>query len=188
MIQHPVPQEPAYGTLRFMYSSMDMPVIDAEYIASTNFDGWVFPDGSSYTITPSQFTKAGNPFVTRDSNPFITGDTLQVPDLRDQFLKLNPFTYYEDISEGAKRCRFAAVASHNAVPRHSHSINNLNATITLTPSLSESNFKSAVNYSDHDDRYAHHGTGTPVDGSPFEYNTKINFNSAQINLKTQDAS
>ena len=93
MIQHPVPQEPAYGTLRFMYSSMDIPVINAEYIASTNFDGWVFPDGSSYTITPSQFTKAGNPFVTYDSNPFITGDTLRVPDLRDQFLKLNPFTY-----------------------------------------------------------------------------------------------
>ena len=60
-----------------------MPVINAEYIASTNFDGWVFPDGSSYTITPSQFTKAGNPFVTRDSNPFITGSTLHVPDLRD---------------------------------------------------------------------------------------------------------
>ena len=81
-----------------------------------------------------------------------------------------------------------AVASHNAVPRHSHPINSLNATITLTPSLSESSFKSAVNCSDHDNRYAHHGTGDPVAGSPFEYNTKINFNSAQINLKTQDAS
>lgn len=83
MIQHPVPAEPAYGTLRFMYSSMGIPVINDAYIASTNFDGWVFPDGSSYTITPSQFTKDGNKFVTRDSNPFITGNTLRVPDLRD---------------------------------------------------------------------------------------------------------
>ena len=188
VIQHPVPQEPAYGTLRFMYSSMDIPVINAAYIGSTNFDGWVFPDGSSYTITPSQFTKAGNPFVTYDSNPFIAGDTLRVPDLRDQFLKLNPFTYQEDVSGGAKRCRFAAVASHSAVPRHSHPIDGLNAKITLTPSLSESSFKSATGYSDHDDRYAHHGTGNPVAGSPFEYNTKINFNSTQINLKTRDAS
>ena len=171
-----------------MYSSMNIPVINAEYIASTNFDGWVFPDGSSYTITPSQFTKAGNPFVTYDSNPFIAGNTLRVPDLRDQFLKLNPFTYQEDVSGGAKRCRFAAVASHSAVPRHSHPIDGLNAKITLTPSLSESSFKSATGYSDHDDRYAHHGTGKPVAGSPFEYNTKINFNSAQINLKTRDAS
>ena len=51
-IQHPVPQEPAYGTLRFMYSSKDIPVINDDYIASDNFDGWVFPNGSTYTIMP----------------------------------------------------------------------------------------------------------------------------------------
>jgi len=186
VIQHPVPAEPAYGTLRFMYSSMDIPVINAAYIASTNFDGWVFPDGSTYAITPSQFTKAGNPFVTHDFNPFITGGTLQVPDLRDRFLKLNPFTDKENVSGGAKRCKFAAVASHNAVPRHSHPINNLKATITLTPSINESSFKAASGCSDHDDRYAHHGKGKVVRTAT--YTTTLNINSAQINLETQDAS
>lgn len=171
-----------------MYSSKDIPVIDGAYIASDNFDGWVFPDGSSYTITPEQFTKAGNKFVTRDSNPFITGNKLQVPDLRDRFLKLNPFTYQENLSGDVKRCKFAAVASHNAVPKHSHPINNLSATVTLIPNIEKSSFKSASGYSDHDDRYAHHGTGSPVSGSPFAYTVKINFNSAQINLKTQDTS
>ena len=184
MIQHPVPQEPAYGTLRFMYSSKDIPVIDDAYIASTNFDGWVFPNGSSYTITPSQFTKAGNKFVTHDSNPFITGSTLRVPDLRDRFLKLTPFTDKEDVSGGAKRCKFAAIASHNAVPRHNHPINNLKATITLTPSIKDSNFKSATDCSDHDDRYAHHGRGTVLRTAA--YTTTLNLNSAQINLKTRD--
>ena len=165
---------------------MGIPVINDAYIASINFDGWVFPDGSFYTITPSQFTKAGNPFVTHDSNPFITGSILQVPDLRDQFLKLNPFTDKEDISEKTKRCKFAAVASHNAVPRHSHPINNLSATITLTPNINESSFKSASGCSYHDDRYAHHGEGTVL--STAIYTTTLNLNSVQINLETQDAS
>lgn len=161
-------------------------MIDAAYIGSEDFDGWVFPDGSSYTITPSQFTKAGNPFVTHDSNPFITGSTLRVPNLRDQFLKLNPFTDKENISGGAKRCKFAAVDSHNAVPSHNHPINNLNATITLTPNIEESILQSACNCSNHDDRYAHHGTGDVLRTAT--YTTTLNLNSAQINLETRDAS
>ena len=109
-----------------------------------------------------------------------------MPDLRDQFLKLNPFTDKENVSEGVERCKFAAVASHNAVPRHSHPIKNLKATITLTPSISDSSFKSANKCNDHDDRYAHHGTGTVLRTAT--YKTTLNLNSVQINLETQDAS
>jgi hypothetical protein len=49
VIEYYIPKEPAYGTLRFMYSQLNMP-INEEYINSDNFDGWVYPDGSEYII------------------------------------------------------------------------------------------------------------------------------------------
>jgi hypothetical protein len=32
-----------------------MPTIDNNYIKDNNFDGWVYPNGQTYTIDPNQF-------------------------------------------------------------------------------------------------------------------------------------
>jgi hypothetical protein len=32
-----------------------MPIINNEYINSDDFDGWVYPNGQTYTINPDQF-------------------------------------------------------------------------------------------------------------------------------------
>lgn len=181
-IDNPIPEEPAYGTLRFMYSTKSRPAADSNYISSADFDGWVYPDGSQPAIVPSQFTKAGNRFVTRDSNPFVDGGKLKLPDLRGQFFKLNPFTERE-AAGGSSRCVFAARASHNAVPSHTHPISKLSATVTLTADMNRSSFKICSGASGTPiEKYAHNGKNDPISGSPFKYTAKVNFDAVQLEL------
>jgi len=128
MPEYPPPEEPAYGTLRYMYKTPNQPIDDA-YIQRSDFDGWVYPNGETYTINPSQFQKSGNKFVTYDSNPFIAGNKLTVPDFRDRFMKLNPFTAYSPAAGSSRQCSFAQQESHVAVPTHEHLISDLKATV-----------------------------------------------------------
>lgn len=147
-------KEPAYGTLRFMYAaSAD---VNADYIASDEFDGWIYPDGKQYTINPDQFNPDKNPFVTNEgTNPFITGNKLTAPKL-DRFIKANPFVSVA-ASGGLKKCEFKNVEHYTALASHSHVITNLSMDLTMGIDISNSSFIVGSDYNIHDDRCTHWG-------------------------------
>lgn len=131
-------KEPAYGTLRFMYAASAE--VDADYISSDEFDGWIYPDGQQYTIDPDQFDPSKNPFVTNDgANPFISGNKLIAPML-NRFIKANPFASMAAASDGLKRCEFKEVGHHTAIASHSHAINDMALDFTMGIDISKSEF------------------------------------------------
>ena len=65
-----------------------------EYIASQDFDGWLYPNGKTYHVDVDQFTYGKNKFVTNVENSYLdpVAGTLTVPCLSD-FIRLNPNSY-----------------------------------------------------------------------------------------------
>lgn len=154
--------EPAYGTLRFMYAASAE--VNDDYIASDEFDGWIYPDGRQYTINPDQFDPSKNPFVTNDGvNPFISGNKLTAPRL-NRFIKANPFASMAAAAGGLKNCEFKDVAHHTAIASHSHDISNLKLKLVMGIDISQSNFTigGRKDYNHYNARCTHWGTGTPT--------------------------
>lgn len=191
VIEYYIPKEPAYGTLRFMYSQLNMPEINEEYINSDNFDGWVYPDGSEYIIKNlDQFkqynviSKTGNKFVTNlGNNPFINSNKLKVPDLRDQFFKLNPFINYNNLGSSKRQCKFLNFQSHVAIPEHKHNIENINAVVKLKVDSSNCDFKLAPTFSMYDKNSVHYGKGS---GEIVRYTADIKLNTCVLRLNTKN--
>jgi len=148
----PKVKEPPYGALRFMYAASAE--IDAAYIASDEFDGWIYPDGKQYAVNPDQFSPDKNPFVTNEGkNPFVNGSTLTAPKL-DRFIKANPFF---EAAGGPAKCKFEDVPRHTALASHSHGISNLKLALTMGLDVNQSVFTTGDKYDYYDENCTHWG-------------------------------
>lgn len=180
-----IPEEPPYGVLRFMYSRKGMPRMDSAYISSSEFDGWIYPDGSSYAVDPAQFAYGSNPFVTRGSNPFVRDGVLRAPDLRGRFISFNPFTDRAAEGEDLMRCAFEGREGHVAVPEHSHPITEFSAQLSLELNMSKSAISCTDDYNKYGRQTFHWGkTGSKPDKDR-TYQAALSFKSGAVDINTR---
>lgn len=97
-------QKPRIGELKFLAVDT-LAAVDVE---SEGFDGWVYPDGATYT--KERFPDAWSVFAADSAS-----STFQVP-LLDRFIRPNPFAY------GGVATRNVP-GSSTGIPSHAHDIN-----------------------------------------------------------------
>lgn len=103
-----------------------------------------------------------------------------------RFFKLNPFTEKEP-ADGASKCAFKAVASHSALPSHTHPISKLDAEVELSADMDKSSFKICSGCSGTPiEKYGHNGKGPELVGSPFKIKANINIGAVQLALQTKE--
>lgn len=181
-----VPEEPHYGTLRFAYRQ-DSVHIDQSYISSDQFDGWVYPDGSTWTVDPAQFRLGSNPFVTRASNPFVKDGVLSAPDLRGLFISFNPFTERERDGENYARCAFGEREGHVAVPEHDHLITDFSAHVQLEFDKERSAISVTNDYNKYGVNTLHWGITGQKPDQDLPYTAQLSFKSHTFSLSTDYA-
>lgn len=134
-------------------------VVDAAYIASDEFDGWIYPDGGTYAVDPDQFDPAKNRFITNAGpNPYVRGNTLYAP-LFDSFLKANPFLSAAG-SGSVLTCRYERAPHHTAIAPHSHFVTGLSASLVLSVDVENSNLRLGTGAGNYLETNAHWG-GAP---------------------------
>lgn len=105
-IQMPDPPEPEIGTLRFVYARSAMAAVAD--INADDFDGWVYPDGSTYQVDDTQrFSKALAVFGSGRN-------AITVPDVGGFFKAV-----------GSSVSSFARVPARYGVAKHSHQVDSV---------------------------------------------------------------
>lgn len=102
--------EPLVGSLKFVALSTIGSNNDIRY-KSENFDGWLYPDGSSFQLSDFALSTTLKKLYGN-----IDQTTFTLPDLR-HFLKFNSFNTKVDGSA------IAVVPGKNSLKRHTHSVN-----------------------------------------------------------------